>query len=212
MILLVGLGNPGPKYENNRHNIGFMAVDEIADRWNFGPERQKFQGLVREGTLNTNHGAVKALTLKPTTYMNESGRSVGEAIRFYKLDLSEVVVFYDELDLSPGKVRIRTGGGLAGHNGMRSLKAHIGNEFRRVRLGIGHPGHKDAVTRHVLGDFSKSDQSWLYPLIVALGEAAPLLAAGDDASYMNKVFLLTHPDETSDKKNGERGNKSNGTE
>lgn len=212
MILLVGLGNPGPKYANHRHNIGFMVVDEIADRWNFSPERPKFQGLVREGTLETAEGPVKALILKPTTYMNESGRAVGEAIRFYKLDLSQVVVFYDELDLAPGKVRVRTGGGLAGHNGMRSLKAHVGNEFRRVRLGIGHPGHKDAVTRHVLGDFSKADQAWLYPLIVALGEAAPLLAAGDDASYMNKVFLLTHPDDGTEKKDNGPDKKKDKTE
>ena len=196
MILLVGLGNPGPKYERNRHNIGFMAVDRIAWQWDFSSPRKRFQGITQDGSLDTKNGAVKTLLLKPTTYMNESGRAVSEAMRFYKLGLEQVIVFHDELDLAPGKVRVKTGGGHAGNNGLRSIMAHIGAGFRRVRMGIGHPGHKDAVHSYVLQDFRKSEQAWVDPLIEAMAKATPLLVGGDDASFMNKVHLDTQPKQT----------------
>lgn len=185
MVLIVGLGNPGPKYAGNRHNIGFMAADAIADLHRFAAWRRRFQGEACEGTL----GGDRALLLKPMTYMNESGRSVGEAMRWLKLSPAEVIVLYDELDLAPGKVRVKTGGGAAGHNGIRSISAHIGPDFRRVRLGIGHPGRKEAVQRHVLSDFAKADSDWLGPLLAAVADNAPLLAKGDDAGFMNKVAL-----------------------
>lgn len=190
MILLVGLGNPGEKYARNRHNIGFMAADEIVRRHSFSPPRARFQGIVSEGTLD----GEKAIVLKPTTYMNESGRAVGEAMRFYKLTPADIVVFYDELDLEAGKLRIKTGGGTAGHNGIRSIAAHIGPEFRRVRLGIGHPGVKERVLGHVLGDFAKADATWLEPLLDAIADAAPLLATGKDATFANKVHLALNPE------------------
>jgi len=174
MLLIVGLGNPGSRYAANRHNIGFMAVDEIVRRHCFSPWRSRFQGDVAEGRLD----GEKTIALKPRTYMNESGRAVGEAMRFFKLRPEDVVVFHDELDLAPGKLRVKRGGGHAGHNGLRSIIAHIGPDFRRVRLGIGHPGDPERVTGHVLGDFAKSDRSWLEPLIDAIGEEAPLLASG----------------------------------
>ncbi|MDD9841076.1 MAG: aminoacyl-tRNA hydrolase [Alphaproteobacteria bacterium] len=193
MLLLAGLGNPGPEHANNRHNIGFMALDKIAERHNFPPFEKKFRGLFTKGTLDRE----EALLLKPTTYMNESGKSLAELIRFYKLPLSQLVVFYDELDLPPGTLRMKLGGGLAGHNGLRSLKAHIGNEFRRARLGIGHPGDKDKVTSYVLHDFSNAERKWLTPLLDALAEHAPLLAThndtgtdtgiGTDATYQTRV-------------------------
>jgi peptidyl-tRNA hydrolase, PTH1 family len=189
MILLVGLGNPGEKYARQRHNIGFMAVDEIIRRHNFSPERKRFQGLICEGTLN----GEKALVLKPQTYMNESGRSVGEAMRFYKLEPSDVVVMHDELDLPAAKVRIKTGGGAAGNNGIRSIVSHIGAEFRRLRIGIGHPGDRARVSSHVLGDFAKADKAWLDPLLNAIAEAAPLLAEGKDSTFANKVHLILNP-------------------
>ena len=180
MILLVGLGNPGEKYARHRHNVGFIAVDAIADAHGFGPERRKFNAAIREGALNGPGGRVKALILKPQTYMNESGQAVGEAARFYKLGPEDVIVFYDELDLAPGKLRVKTGGGAAGHNGIRSIDAHLGNAFRRVRIGIGHPGDKARVTAHVLGDFSKADRKdWLAPLLDAVAAAAPHLTADD---------------------------------
>ena len=195
MLLLVGLGNPGSKYSRNRHNIGFMAIDRIAETHNFSPFRSKFQGQLSAGRL----GETKTLLLKPETYMNESGKSVAEAVRMIKLPLSNIVVFYDELDLVPGKLRMRTGGGLAGHNGLRSLKGHIGADFRRARLGIGHPGHKDLVLSHVLKDFSKADRDWLPDFLDALAEHAPLLAVndglGEDATYQNRVHLTFHGDE-----------------
>lgn len=190
MILLVGLGNPGAKYERNRHNVGFMAADAIVRRHSFSPPRARFQGLVSEGTF----GGEKAIVLKPTTYMNESGRAVGEAMRFYKLTPADVVVFYDELDLEPGKIRMKTGGGAAGHNGIRSISAHIGPDFRRVRIGIGHPGAKDRVLGYVLGDFSKADQEWVEPMLDAMADAAPLLAEGKDATFANKVHLALNPE------------------
>ncbi|MBB5519466.1 aminoacyl-tRNA hydrolase [Amphiplicatus metriothermophilus] len=178
-LLLVGLGNPGAKYARHRHNVGFMAVDAVADVHGFSPPRAKFQGELREGFLDSPRGRIKAIVLKPLTYMNESGRSVGEAMRFFRLQPADVVVFHDELDLAPGKVKAKTGGGTAGHNGLKSIAAHIGPDFRRVRIGIGHPGDKARVTGHVLGDFARADQEWLAPLLAAVAAAAPALAEGD---------------------------------
>lgn len=175
MLLLVGLGNPGEKYKRHRHNVGFMAVDAIADAMRFGPARSKYQGELREGEID----GEKALTLKPQTFMNDSGMSVGAAMRFYKLSPADVVVFHDELDLGAGKIKVKTGGGNAGHNGLRSIDEHIGNDFRRVRIGIGHPGDKSRVTGHVLGDFAKSDYDWLDPLLAAFAKSAKFLSVGD---------------------------------
>jgi PTH1 family peptidyl-tRNA hydrolase len=189
MLLLVGLGNPGPKYEQNRHNIGFMAADEIVRRHSFGAFKAKFQGLIAEGTL----GSEKTLMLKPTTFMNESGRSVGEAMRFYKLEPSNVMVLHDELDLAFGKLRVKAGGGVAGHNGLRSIAQHIGPDFGRVRIGIGHPGSKERVHGHVLSDFSKTERDIAADLVDAIAEAAPLLAKGDDGAFMSKVALALNP-------------------
>jgi PTH1 family peptidyl-tRNA hydrolase len=183
MKLFVGLGNPGEKYRSNRHNIGFTTVDRIAERHGFGPWRKKFQGLVSEGTI----GGERVTLLKPETYMNESGRSVGEAQRFLKIPLSDIYVFHDELDLAPGKVKVKAGGGNAGHNGLRSISAHIENEYKRVRLGIGHPGSKDVVIYHVLNDFAKSDREWVNVLLDAVADAAPYLAKGDDARFLSDV-------------------------
>lgn len=185
MQLWVGLGNPGPQYAMQRHNIGFMAVDTIAEVHGFGPVQKKFQGWLQEGRL----GQHKVLLLKPATFMNESGRSVGEAMRFYKLDSAALTVFHDELDLAPFKVKVKQGGGHAGHNGLRSIDQHIGPDFRRVRLGIGHPGHKDRVTGHVLGNFGKPELDPLADLLGAISAEAGLLAAGDDTRFMNDVAL-----------------------
>ncbi|MCO5080098.1 MAG: aminoacyl-tRNA hydrolase [Rhizobiaceae bacterium] len=185
MLLFAGLGNPGGKYQNNRHNVGFMAADAIARRHDFLPWSKKFQGLVAEGTI----GGEKILLIKPQTFMNLSGQSVGEAMRFYKLQPGDVTVFYDELDLLAGKVRVKVGGGAGGHNGIRSLDQHIGNPYRRVRIGIGHPGVKELVHGHVLGDFAKADAEWLDPLLDAIAENADKLAKGDDSGFMNKVSL-----------------------
>ena len=207
MILLVGLGNPGEKYARNRHNIGFMAADEIVRRHSFSPPRARFQGLVSEGTL----GGDKAIVLKPTTYMNESGRAVGEAMRFYKLTPANVVVFYDELDLEAAKLRVKTGGGAAGHNGIRSIAAHIGPDFRRVRIGIGHPGVKERVMSHVLGDFSKAEiVDWVAPMLDAIAEAAPFLAEGKDATFANKVHLTLNPGPTKPNKPKDAETKDSG--
>ncbi len=201
MILLVGLGNPGAKYERNRHNIGFMAADAIVRRHSFSPPRARFQGIVCEGTF----GSEKAIVLKPTTYMNESGRAVGEAMRFYKLTPADVVVFYDELDLEAAKLRMKKGGGAAGHNGIRSIAAHIGPDFRRVRIGIGHPGVKERVMPHVLGDFSKAEAAdWVEPMLDAIAEAAPLLAEGKDATFANKVHLALNPEPERKRKTEEK--------
>lgn len=189
MLLLVGLGNPGPKYQGNRHNVGFMAVDAIVHRHSFGPWRARFEGLVSEGTID----GVKVLALKPQTYMNDSGRSVGQAMRFYKLDGRQIAVIHDELDLKPFKVRVKIGGGAAGHNGIRSIDAHIGPEYRRVRFGIGHPGDKKLVLPYALGDFFKEEQPELRKTIDAIVEAVPMLARGDDNAFMTKVALLTQP-------------------
>jgi PTH1 family peptidyl-tRNA hydrolase len=185
MLVLAGLGNPGAQYQNNRHNVGFMAADAIARRHSFSPWTRKFSGLIAEGTL----GGEKVLLIKPQTFMNLSGQSVGEALRFYKLTPADLVVLYDELDLAPGKVRIKTGGGAGGHNGIRSLDQHVGKDYKRVRIGIGHPGVKELVHSYVLGDFSKADREWLGPLIEAIGEHAGLLVKGDDNSFMNKLVL-----------------------
>jgi peptidyl-tRNA hydrolase, PTH1 family len=185
MLLFVGLGNPGERYVGNRHNIGFMAVQAIARRHDIKPWRRRFQGVAVEGTL----GGEKVLLLLPGTYMNESGRAVAEAAHFYKLGLSDLVVFHDELDLSPGKLRVKTGGGNAGHNGLRSISAHVGNDYRRVRFGIGHPGDKDLVEPYVLQDFAKSERPWVAALCDIVADNADLLAKGEDASFQNKVHL-----------------------
>jgi peptidyl-tRNA hydrolase, PTH1 family len=185
MLLLVGLGNPGARYAGNRHNIGFMAVQEIAKRHGIGPWRRRFQGVACEGPL----GGVRTLLLLPGTYMNESGRAVAEAMHFYKRSPADVIAFHDEIDLPPGKVRIKLGGGIAGHNGLRSISEHIGNDYRRVRIGVGHPGDKDLVQHYVLSDFAKSDRGWVEALIGILAEDADLIARGQDASFQNKVHL-----------------------
>ena len=190
MKLFVGLGNPGDRYARHRHNVGFMAVERIADRHRFGPWRQRFQGRLAEGMLD----GERVWLLEPQTFMNESGRAIAEAARFMKLPPGDVVVFHDELDLVAGKVRVKAGGGVAGHNGLRSADACLGSrDFRRVRIGIGHPGHKDRVTGHVLSDFHKAEQTWLEPLLDAMAEAAPLLASGEDNAFMSRVALLTQP-------------------
>ena len=186
MLLLVGLGNPGPRYANNRHNIGFMAVDEIARRHGFAPWRVRFQGLIADGRI----GAHRALLLKPQTYMNESGRSVGETLRFYKLAPAEVIVFYDEIDLVFGKVKVKTGGGAGGHNGIRSLDQHIGKDYRRVRLGVGRPARKEMVHGHVLQDFAKAELPGVEKLIDAVVGELPLLIEGDEGAYMSRVAHL----------------------
>lgn len=189
MLLVVGLGNPGSEYAGHRHNIGFMAVDAIVRRHSFGPFRAKFQGQLAEGVV----GGVKALALKPMTYMNESGVSVGQAAHFHKIPPDQVIVLHDELDLAPGKVRIKVGGGSAGHNGLRSIDAHFGRDYRRVRLGIGHPGDRDRVTGYVLHDFAKADGEWLGSLLDAVADCFPLLVKGDDAGFMTRVAMLTKP-------------------
>jgi PTH1 family peptidyl-tRNA hydrolase len=185
MLLFVGLGNPGAKYARNRHNIGFMAVDEIARRHGFSPWRRRFQGETSEGTLESE----RVILLKPTTYMNESGRAVQEATSFYKLGVGDVTVFQDELELPPCKLRVKVGGGIAGHNGLRSISAHIGNEYRRVRLGIGHPGVKELVHGHVLSDFAKADMPWVEALCEAVAANAGLLTGRRDSTFANKVHL-----------------------
>ncbi|WP_054310562.1 aminoacyl-tRNA hydrolase [Mesorhizobium sp. 1M-11] len=199
MLLFAGLGNPGAKYANNRHNVGFMAADAIARRHSFSPWSRKFQAEIAEGRI----GGEKVLLIKPQTFMNLSGQSVGEALRFYKLDAAAVTVFYDEIELPAGKVRVKIGGGSAGHNGIRSLDQHIGNDYRRVRIGVGHPGAKDMVHGHVLGDFAKADQEWLDVLLDSIADSAELIAKGDDNSFMNRVTLAlrdklqpTGPDDT----------------
>ena len=190
MLILAGLGNPGDQYRNNRHNIGFMAADAIARRWRFGPERAKFQSVVSEGVIETPKGEVRALLMKPQTYMNESGRAVGEAARFYKVPPADVIVFHDEIDLAPGRFRMKTGGGAAGQNGVRSLISHLGPDFRRARLGIGHPGEKHLVMPHVLGDFHKAEQPWVEALLTAVADALPFAAMGDDERYQGEVMRL----------------------
>ena len=185
MRLFVGLGNPGTKYALNRHNIGFMAVDEIARRHGFAPWRRRFQGMTSEGTLDQE----KVVLLRPETFMNDSGRAVQEAANFFKLGADEIVVFQDELELPPAKVRVKIGGGIAGHNGLRSISEHIGNDYRRVRIGIGHPGHKDLVEHYVLSDFAKSERASVEALTGILADNVDLLVRGEDPSFQNKVHL-----------------------
>jgi peptidyl-tRNA hydrolase, PTH1 family len=185
MLLLVGLGNPGERYVGNRHNIGFMALQEIAKRHGIGPWRRRFQGVACEGPI----GGERALLLLPGTFMNESGRAVAEAAHFYKLPLDAVTVFHDEIDLPPAKVRVKTGGGIAGHNGLRSISEHIGNDYRRVRIGVGHPGNKDMVQHYVLSDFAKDEKGWVEALIGILADNADLISRGEDATFQNKVHL-----------------------
>jgi PTH1 family peptidyl-tRNA hydrolase len=204
MLLIAGLGNPGQAYAKNRHNIGFMAVDAIARRWGFGPERQRWGALVREGSIDAPDGPVKALIVKPQRYYNESGRPVGEALNFFKLDPADLVVFYDEIDLAPGRFRMKAGGGAAGNNGIRSITSQVGPHFRRARLGTGHPGHKDLVQGHVLSDFHKAEMKWVEPLLQAVADAAPLLAAGEDEKYQTEVMRLA-PAEKADPRKLARG-------
>jgi peptidyl-tRNA hydrolase, PTH1 family len=185
MLLFVGLGNPGSRHAGNRHNIGFTVVDAIAKRHGIGPWRRRFHGVAAEGPL----GGERVLLLLPGTYMNESGRAVAEAAHFYKLELPHIVVFHDEIDLAPGKVRVKSGGGVAGHNGLRSISAHIGNDYRRVRIGVGHPGVKDLVHAHVLNDFAKDERPGVEALCGIIADNAELLAKGKDASFQNKVHL-----------------------
>lgn len=196
MKLFVGLGNPGGKYARNRHNIGFMALDQIAGDHGFSPWKSKFQAQICEGNL----GGVKTLLLKPQTFMNLSGQSVGEAMRFYKLTPDDVTVLHDELDLAPGKCRVKQGGGHAGHNGLRSIHQHIGADYGRVRLGIGHPGRKELVAGYVLHDFGRADDDWLDDLLRGIGDGAAALAAGDGGKFMNAVSLRTAPPRSSTSK------------
>ncbi len=189
MFLFAGLGNPGAKYSGNRHNIGFMAADEIVRRHSFSPWRKKFHSEISEGKL----AGEKVLVLKPQTFMNQSGRAVGEAVRFHYIDLDQVYVFYDELDLAPGKMRVKLGGGAAGHNGIRSIAAHIGPAFKRVRLGIGHPGEKDFVMPHVLGDFAKADGEWLAKLLAGIADEVECLITGQGEKFQSRVAQLLSP-------------------
>ncbi|MGE4063169.1 MAG: aminoacyl-tRNA hydrolase [Rhodospirillaceae bacterium] len=189
MRLLVGLGNPGERYARNRHNIGFMAIDAIASRYRFSPWRARFQGLLAEGLVD----GEKVLALKPHTYMNLSGQSVGEAARFFKIDPGEIIVMYDEIELVAGKVKVKKGGGSAGHNGIKSIDAHVGPEYWRLRMGIGRPETKEQVHGHVLSDFAKADEEWLGRLLAAVSDAIPHVIAGDESKFMTKVALLTRP-------------------
>ena len=187
MLLLVGLGNPGPRYAGHRHNVGFMAVGEIARRRVFSSWRERFNGEVAEGHL----GGERTLLLKPMTFMNESSRAVGEAVRFLKIPLERVVVFHDELDIAPGRVRMKKGGGAGGHNGLRDIDAHVGKDYRRVRIGIGHPGHKDRVLGHVLSEFAKTDREWVGDTLDAVAAEVPWLVESDAARFMSEVARRT---------------------
>jgi len=198
-LLIAGLGNPGSQYAHNRHNAGFIVLDELHAHYRFGPWKAKFDGLLSEGTL----GGRKTYLVKPQTFMNLSGDCIGPMLRFYKLPLASLVVVHDEIDLAAGKVKVKTGGGDAGQNGLRSITATLGPDYRRVRLGIGHPGEKSRVSGHVLQNFSKEDILWLEPLVRAMVEAAPLLARDDDTGFMSKVALLTQPPKAEKPKKGE---------
>jgi len=190
MLILAGLGNPEAKYAHNRHNLGFLTLCAIAKRWGFGPERAKFNALVADGVIETSAGPVRALLLKPQTYYNDSGLAVSQAMKFYKATPADVVVFHDEIDLAPGRFRMRTGGGAAGNNGIRSITAAIGPDFRRARMGMGHPGHKDLVMNYVLSDIPKADHDWVNAMANAAADAAPLLALGEDEKYQAEVMRL----------------------
>jgi len=185
MWLLVGLGNPGPQYARNRHNVGFMAVEAIARRHGIGPWRRRFQGVAAEGAI----GGERVILLLPGTFMNDSGLAVAEAAHFYKIDVGRIVVFHDEIDLPPAKVRVKTGGGIAGHNGLRSISSHVGNDYRRVRIGVGHPGAKELVYPYVLGDFAKAERPWVEALCEIFADNAAMIPNGDDAAFQNKVHL-----------------------
>ncbi|HTK14689.1 MAG TPA: aminoacyl-tRNA hydrolase [Xanthobacteraceae bacterium] len=200
MLLFVGLGNPGSQYVRNRHNIGFMTVDAIAKRHSFPPWRRRFQGVTAEGTI----GGKRALLLLPGTFMNESGRAVNEAMNFYKIALGDIIVFQDEIDLPPAKLRVKTGGGNAGHNGLRSISAHVGNEYRRIRIGVGHPGAQARVHNHVLQDFAKSEMPWVDAMCEAIAENAAMLARGEDASFQNKIHLVMDAKGFADKTPGDK--------
>ena len=199
-LLIAGLGNPGAQYARNRHNAGFMAVDTIHESYDFGPWRAKYQGMISEGKLARR----KTYLLKPMTYMNDSGHSVGAAVRFLKLLPSAIIVMHDEIDLAASKLKAKTGGGDAGHNGLRSITAALGPDYRRVRIGVGHPGGKDRVHGHVLQNFSKADEEWLVPVLTAIAEAAPLLAENDLIGFMNKAALCLHPPEKKPKPDNEK--------
>ena len=205
MLLIAGLGNPGPTYAKNRHNIGFMAVDEIARRWDFPAARSRFDAHVSEGEIPIPGGSVRTLLLKPKGYYNESGRSVGQALKFFKLDPARsLIVFYDEIDLAPGRFRMKAGGGAAGNNGVRSITAQVGADFRRARLGTGHPGDKELVHGHVLSDFHKADAKWVEPLLQACADALPLLVTGEDEKYQTEVMRMA-PAEKMDPRKTARG-------
>jgi PTH1 family peptidyl-tRNA hydrolase len=206
-LLLVGLGNPGARYVGNRHNVGFLTLQAVAERHGIGPWRRRFAGVACEGPL----GGERALLLLPGTFMNESGRAVAEAAQFYKLAPADVTVFHDEIELPPGKVRVKVGGGIAGHNGLRSITAHIGNDYRRVRIGVGHPGAKDLVEHYVLSDFAKSERPWVDALIGIIADDVDLLVRGQDASFQNKVHLAMLAKGFGDKSDKDTGfDKDNG--
>jgi PTH1 family peptidyl-tRNA hydrolase len=190
MLILVGLGNPEAKYAHNRHNLGFLTLGAIAKRWDFGPERAKFNARIAEGAVETPKGRIAALLLKPQTYYNDSGLAVSQAMKFYKAQPGDVVVFHDEIDLAPGRFRMRTGGGAAGNNGIRSITAAVGPDFRRARMGMGHPGHKDLVMNYVLSDIPKADHDWVNALANACADALPFLAMGEDEKYQAEVMRL----------------------
>lgn len=194
MKLFVGLGNPGAEYARHRHNVGFMALDRIASAHGFGAWRKRFQGETAEGTI----GGERVVLLKPMTYMNESGRAVGEAARFLKIPLEDIYVFHDEIDLAPAKLKVKSGGGNAGHNGLRSITAHMGNDFTRVRIGVGHPGSKDAVAHYVLHDFAKAEYGWLDPMLDAMADASAFLAKGDSSRFLSHVALKTRDEDEPD--------------
>ena len=200
MLILAGLGNPEAKYKHNRHNVGFMAMDAIARRWGFTPGKKRFQALTAEGSIDTPSGPVKTLLMKPQTFYNGSGQAVGEAMRFFKLTPADIVVFHDEIDLAPGRLRMKVGGGAAGNNGVRSITAHVGDGFRRARLGVGHPGDKAMVQHYVLSDFYKAEEPWLEALLEAVAEAAPFLAAGNDERFQAEVMRLAPAEKADPKK------------
>ena len=207
-MILAGLGNPGPQYAKNRHNFGAMVVRACAERWRFSPPRKRFSSLTREGEIPTPGAAARALILEPQTFYNDSGAAVSEALAFFKLTPADVVVFYDEIDLAPGRFRMKTGGGAAGNNGIRSVTARIGPDFRRARLGTGHPGHRDRVMGHVLSDFHKVDGPWVSALIAACAEALPLLAVGEDERYQAEVMRLAPAEKLDPRAGGAQGDKT----